>query len=91
MSLRPKLRAQAAGDLDDLVSLLHIRAAELVEGIESMWGTDLLKLAAGGRTETIKDKLITRLTDHKEFELEKFFDQQQQALPLESQDKGESK
>ncbi len=91
MSLRKRLREQAAGQLDGLVEKLQERATELTTGIDQMWGTDLLKLAAGGRTKTIEDKLVTRLTDHKEVELEKFFNNQQD-LPLKSQDKkGEPK
>lgn len=82
MSLRKRLREQAAGQLDGLVEQLQERATELTRDIDQMWGTDLLKLAAGGRTETVKDKLVTRLTNHKELELEKFFDQQQK-LPIE--------
>lgn len=90
MSLRAKLREQATSQLDGLVEKLQERATELTAGVDQMWGSDLLKLAAGGRTDTIKDKLVTRLTNHKEFELEKFFDQQQ-ALPLETPEKGKSK
>lgn len=81
MTLRAKLREQATSQLDGLVEKLQERASELVKDIDQMWGTDLLKLAAGGRTDTVKDKLVTRLTNHKEVELEKFFDQQQ-SLPL---------
>ena len=80
MSLRKRLRAQAAEELDKLVIEVQTKAAELTEGVDSMWGTDLLKLASGGRTDTIRDKLITRLTNHKEHELEKFFNRQQELL-----------
>jgi 2-oxo-4-hydroxy-4-carboxy--5-ureidoimidazoline (OHCU) decarboxylase len=83
MSLRKKLREQATSQLDGLVEKLQERATELTEGIDQMWGTDLLKLAAGGRTDTIKDKLVTRLTNHKEMELEAFFNKQQD-LPIEA-------
>lgn len=78
MSLRKRLRAQASDQLDGLVVKLQERAAELTQGIDQMWGSDLLKLAAGGRTDTLKDKLVTRLTNHKEAELEKFFNQQEE-------------
>lgn len=90
MSLRAKLREQATSQLDGLVKELQEFAVSQTTGIDQMWGTDLLKLAAGGRTNTVKDKLVTRLTNFKEIELEKFFDQQQD-LPLETPDKGESK
>lgn len=90
MTLRAKLRAQASHELAGLVTKLQDRATELTSEVDQMWGTDLLKLAAGGRTDTIKDKLLTRLTNHKEIELEKFFDQQQD-LPLETPEKGKSK
>ncbi len=82
MSLRKRLREQAAEQLDGLVKEIQERATFLTSDIDQMWGTDLLKLAAGGRTDTIRDKLITRLTNHKEGELEKFFNKQQ-GLPLE--------
>ena len=82
MSLRKKLREQATKQLDGLVKEIQDRATFLTSDIDQMWGTDLLKLAAGGRTDTVKDKLVTRLTNHKELELEKFFDQQQE-LPIE--------
>lgn len=82
MSLRKRLREQASSQLDGLVEKLQERATELTADIDSMWGTDLLKLAAGGRTDTLKHKLVTRLTDHKEHELEKFFNRQQ-PLPIE--------
>ena len=95
MTLRAKLREQATSQLDGLVEKLQERAAELTTGVDQMWGSDLLKLAAGGRTDTIKDKLVTRLTNHKEVELEKFFDQQQQLplddTPAEAPEKGKSK
>lgn len=95
MTLRAKLREQAASQLDGLVEKLQERATELTAGTDQMWGTDLLKLAAGGRTDTVKDKLVTRITNQKEIDLEKFFDQQQK-LPLdhsmsEALDKGKSK
>lgn len=82
MTLRAKLREQAAAQLDGLVKEIQERATFLTSDIDQMWGTDLLKLAAGGRTDTVRDKLVTRLTNHKELELEKFFDQQQE-LPIE--------
>jgi len=90
MSLRKRLREQAAGQLDGLVEQLQERATELTQGIDQMWGTDLLKLAAGGRTETVKEKLVTRITNHKELELEKFFNKQQQ-MDLVPDKKGSSK
>lgn len=90
MTLRAKLREQAASQLDGLVEKLQERATELTAGTDQMWGTDLLKLAAGGRTDTVKDKLVTRITNQKEIDLEKFFDQQQK-LPLEDPEKGKSK
>jgi len=79
-ALRKRLREQAGDQLDGLVEKLQERATELTSDIDQMWGTDLLKLAAGGRTDTIRDKLVTRLTNHKELELEKFFNQQQELL-----------
>lgn len=91
MSLRKRLREQAAGQLDGLVEQLQERATELTRDIDQMWGTDLLKLAAGGRTETVKDKLVTRLTNHKELELEKFFNKQQQMDLVPSKKGGSEK
>jgi hypothetical protein len=93
MGLRKRLRAQATEELDKLVIELQTKAAELTADIDQMWGSDLLKLAAGGRTDTIKDKLVTRLTNHKEHELEKFFNRQQELLPEEEEKpaKGKSK
>jgi len=91
MSLRKRLREQAAGQLDGLVEQIQERATELTRDIDQMWGADLLKLAAGGRTDTIKDKLVTRLTNHKEAELEKFFNQQQQMDLVPSKKGGSEK
>ena len=42
---------------------------------------DLLRLSAGGRTESLRKKMVNQLTNHKEAELEKFFNSQQD-LPL---------
>jgi len=90
MSLRKRLRQQASEELDGLVEKLQERAAELTAGVDTMWGSELLKLAAGGRTNTLKHDLVTKMTNHREHELEKFFNRQQD-LPIEEPDKGKSK
>lgn len=80
-NLRKRMRAKASEELDGLVVKLQVKAAELVAGVNEISGTDLLKLAAGGRTDTLKDKMVTRLTDHHENQLEAFFNDQQELLP----------
>jgi len=91
MSLRTKLRYKAEAALDQMVNECWITATEQLKGIDGIRPNELLKMAAGGRNNTLKHALVTKITDHKERELEKFFNQQQELLPEEKAGKGKPK
>jgi len=82
MSLRKRLREAAETDLDDLISRLQEAALDLTSQYpnNNYLPQDLLKLAAGGRTDTVRTKVVTVLMKQKEAELVKFFENNQQLL-----------
>ena len=81
MTLRQRLREAAETDLDELIDRLQDDAADLIVQHPKILTKDLLKLAAGGRTDSVRTKVVTALTNQKEVELEKFFNKQQE-LPM---------
>jgi len=92
MNLRKRLRKQAETDLTMMTVKLSTEATKLADRIPGLQQRDLLLIAAGGRTETMKDKAITAITNNKEKELEDFFNKQQELLPEEEKPaKGKSK
>lgn len=90
MSLRNRLREAAETDLDNLILRLQDNAVELIVQHPKILTQDLLKLAAGGRTDTVRTKVVTVLTNQKEVELEKFWNDQQ-SLPLDPEPKAKGK
>ena len=92
MSLRQRLRVQAEDQLNGLIEQTREVVGELVNKTPSLSVIDdMLKLAAGGRTESLRIKTITALTNYKEKELEDFFNKQQDLLIEEPKPKKESK
>ncbi len=81
MSLRIRLKEQAETDLHEM----ELQCLGYAEGLVS--GTDLsaknlLRLAIGGRTETIKAKAVSVLVNRKEVALEALFVENQGDLAL---------
>ena len=96
MGLRQRLREKASGELHRMEMELHVAADKLRKGIPGISVADLLKLAAGGRTGTLRHGLVTAMTNHLESELEKHYNRQQDLLEeppfdKEGKDKGKSK
>lgn len=76
MSLRARLKKQAEADLDIMVEECRRVSDETVAdtGVDA---TELLKLAVGGRTDTIKTKALKALADAHEDQLEELLDSQE--------------
>jgi len=91
MSLRKKLRYQAEAQLDKMLNALWVAAEEQIGEIPGIRAPELLKAASGGRTDTIKHELVTKITNYKELELERFFNRQQDLELEEKAGKGKSK
>ncbi len=89
MSLRKRLRDQAATELNIIVGSLQEFAAKIgnSRGLNHL---DVLRIAAGGRTDSIIAKVITDMANYKEAELEKIYNEQL-VLELEEQKKGKEK
>ena len=76
MSLRTRLKKQAEADLVEMSKGLAEVARLACEDSGVDW-MDLLKLAVGGRTATIRSKSVAALVNVKEIELEKLLDSQE--------------
>ena len=85
LSLRKILRDQAAKELKVIVADTQTYAIQ--RGKKAGIGhNDLLRIAAGGRTDSLTAKAITDMAKYKEAELEKFYNAQLK-LPIEGSDK----
>lgn len=75
MSLRKRLRDQAAKELKVAGDDVYKAAAKIAEkhGVNTY---DLLRITAGGRTDSIVAKAITDMANHKEAELERIYNDQ---------------
>ena len=89
MSLRKRLRDQAAKELQVIVDGLR-ESAMMVAKVRGLNTDDFLRIAAGGRTDSITAKAITDMANHKERELERIYNNQK-GLPIEEPVKGKSK
>ncbi len=89
MSLRKRLRDQAAKELKMIVEEVR-EATAVAAGRFGLNHLDVLRIAAGGRTDSVVAKAITDMANHKEAELEKIYNNQL-GLALEEQKKGKEK
>ena len=90
MGLRKRLREKAGSDLHDITTDLAEYAQKLCKDIPGITARNLMLLTAGGRVATLREKLVTALTNHKERELEEHYNRQQQ-MDLVPKEKGKSK
>jgi len=66
-TLKAKLRERAERELNGLVDALIVSAGRRAP--KSITGSELLRIAAGGKTQVLRNKAIKALTDAKEAEL----------------------
>jgi hypothetical protein len=89
MSFRQRLRKNA--DLKLTIMLTELgRAAQEVVDETSVSEIDLMKLASGTQTSTLREGLVTQLSNDKELELEAIYNTQQ-GLELGDGDADEEK
>ena len=67
-TLKEKLRGIAEAELSGMISDLQVHAVKLTKD-SAVIGETLLRLAAGGKVQVLRNKAIKALTDAKEAEL----------------------
>ena len=65
--LSKKLNELAEAELNEMVRVLHASAAQVASG--PVGPTDLLRIAAGGKTQVLHNTVIKRLVDARAAEL----------------------
>ncbi len=65
--LSKRLRELATAELDEMVDALIANAGECAPA--SITGSELLRIAAGGKTQVLRNKVIKRLSDAMETKL----------------------
>ena len=79
-TLRQRLRAKAAQQLAELEE--RTKEAILLQRKGAVYSVeDMARLVAGGNTKTLREKLVTAMTNELESELEALFNRQEN-LPL---------
>jgi hypothetical protein len=79
-TLRQRMRADAEKELEELEVQMLATAVRTI-GKKAIKPLDLMRLCCGGQTKTVKNQLITDLTNGREAALEALYSKQQ-GLPL---------
>jgi len=79
MTLREEMKKMAEADLDEKINAVKADASVIVKG-SGLTFEALLRLAAGGRTDTLRAQSVSRLVREQELELLKLYNDQQQLL-----------
>ena len=76
MTFRQRLRIAAGDKLDGLLEQIVERVDELVVIHTEINKYDLMRLACGGRTAALRNRLITELADEAEAKMEEIYNRQ---------------
>lgn len=82
MSFRQRLRAQSAERLDAIATgVARAADAAMVDADTDINVHDVMRLLCAGQTKTLREQLITELSNEAEAELEKIYNRQIGLLP----------
>lgn len=77
MTFRQRLRAQSEDRLKEMVKTVQILVVESVKPVSEINPYDVMRLACGKQTKSLRNRLIGELANEHEAELEKIYNKQQ--------------
>ncbi len=87
MTFRQRLRAQSEERLQHMESAIRILATESVKAVSAINPFDVMRLASGTQTKSLRHRLVTELANEAEAELEALYNKQMDLLKGDSDDK----
>ena len=85
ISFRQRLREQSAERLLKMEQTIRILVVESIKPVSEINPYDVMRLALGGQTKTLRGRLITELSNEVMAELERLYYNNQQKLPLDEE------
>ncbi len=89
MTFRQRLRAQSEERLEKMASVIRLQAIESVKAVSQINPFDVMKLACGTQTKSLRYRLVTELANEAEAELEALYNKQIE-LPMNGENDDES-
>lgn len=89
MTFRQRLRAEAEDQLEEMKSDIRLQATESVKAVSAINPFDVMRLACGTQTKSLRYRLVTELANEKEAKLEALYNKQME-LPIKGENDDES-